>query len=234
MRKHIVSGLTMCATLSVVRVPAYAVDGPKPVEFDGGPLGPLEFTAAADGYFYLQSGTSDNSHTSIAGSKEAGAEVNAWLIQVKKSTGLIQFTVQLAECQDINLGTNKPSEVNGNRYTTGPLRTAFVSIAPIPDFKLSVGQVSSLEGYESAFPWNNPVAYRTVLDDPQNSNSRGVEADYAHGPFSGSLVFGDGYDTGVWNYLPISGDSQNRFQQQHHRVRWRAFRHDRTEYICLW
>jgi len=200
-KKHIISGLTTCVALSFICAPAYAVDGPKPVDLDGGPLGLLNFSAAADGYFYLQSGTSDNSHTSIAGSKEAGDEVNAWMVQLRKSTGLVQFTVQLAEYQDINLGTNKPSQVNGNRYTTGPLRTAFVSLAPTPDFKFSVGQIGSLEGYESAFPWNNPVAFRTVLNDPQNSNSRGVEADYAHGPFSGSLVFGDGYDTGVWNYL---------------------------------
>jgi hypothetical protein len=182
-------------------MPSYAVDGPKPVEFDGGPLGMLEFSAAADGYFYVQSGTSDDPSKSIAGSKAAGAEINAWMIQLKKPTGLVQFTIQLAEYQDINLGSNKPSQVNGDRYTTGPLRAAFVTLAPTPDFKLSIGQVGSLEGYESSLPWNNPVAFRTVLNDPQNSNSRGIEADYAHGPFSGSIVFGDGYDTGVWNYL---------------------------------
>jgi hypothetical protein len=186
-------------------LPAFAVEGPKPVDFDGGPLGELQFSAAADGYFYYQSGTSSNSGASIAGSKDVGAEVNAWMIQLKKPTGLVQFTVQLAEYQDINLGTNKPSQVNGNRYTTGPLRTAYITLAPTDDFKFSVGQVSSLEGYESAFPWNNPSAFRTVLNDPQNSNNRGVEVDYDHGPISASVVFGDGYDTGVWNYLQYLG-----------------------------
>lgn len=178
-------------------MPAYAMDGPKPVDFDGGPLGDLEFSAAGDGYFFLQSGTSSDPHNSIAGSKAAGADINAWMIELHKPTGLLQFTVQLGEYQDINLGANKPTQVNGDRFTTGPVRSAFVSLVPTKDFKLSVGQVPSLVGYKSVYPWNNPSALRTVLNAGQNSNSRGVEADYTHGPLSGSVVFGDGYDTGV-------------------------------------
>jgi hypothetical protein len=201
MDKHIASGLIVCAGLSIAWLPAYAVDGPKPVEFDGGPLGTLQLSVAADGYFYVQSGTASDPANSIAGSKAAGAEINAWMIQLKKATGLVQFTFQLAEHSNINLGANKPENVNGDRFTTGPIRQAFVTLAPTSDFKFSVGQVGSLEGFESSFPWNNPVALRTVLNVPQNNSSRGVEADYQHGPFSGSVVFGDGYDTGVWNYL---------------------------------
>jgi hypothetical protein len=201
MNKNILASLAACAGLSCASIPAFAIDGPKPVDFDGGPLGQLQFSAAADGYFYYQSGTASNGGNSIAGSKATGADINAWMLELRKPTGLVQFTVQLAEYQDINLGTNKPSEVNGDRYTTGPLRTAYVTLAPFDGWKFSVGQVTSLEGYESAFPWNNPSAFRTVLNDPQNSNSRGVEADFDHGPYSASVVFGDGYDTGVWNYL---------------------------------
>ena len=201
MKKYALTGLTLSIGLSSLCLPAYAVDGPKPVEIDGGPLGQLEFSAAGDGYFYYQSGTSSDPHNSIAGSKAAGADVNAWMVELHKPTGLVQFTIQLAEYQDINLGANKPSQVNGDRFTTGPLRTAFVSLVPIDNLKLSVGQVPSLEGYESVFPWNNPSALRTVLNVGQNSNSRGVEVDYTQGPISGSAAFGDGYDTGVWNYL---------------------------------
>jgi Putative beta-barrel porin-2, OmpL-like. bbp2 len=200
-RKYIFVGSIISAGLSCIGAPAYAMDGPQAVEFDGGPLGPLEFSAAGDGYFFLQSGTSSDPHNSIAGSKAVGAEINAWMTELHKSTGLVQFTIQLGEYQDINLGTNKPSEVNGDRFTTGPLRSAFVSLVPTDNFKLSVGQVPSLVGYESVYPWNNPSALRTVLNVGQNSNSRGVEADYTQGPFSGSVVFGDGYDTGVWNHI---------------------------------
>jgi hypothetical protein len=200
-KKHYCYKSAICIGLSVIWLPAYAVEGPEPVQIDAGALGQLEFSAAGDGYFFLQSGSSSDSHNSIVGGKQIGADVDAWMVELRKATGLLQFTVQLAEFQNINLGLNKPTDVNDNRFTTGPLRSAFVTLAPTPDFKFSIGQVPSLEGYESVFPWNNPVGVRTVIAAVENSNSRGIQADYSHGPFSGTLVFGDGYDTGVWNYL---------------------------------
>ena len=39
MNKHTVLTTVVIAGLSIASVPAQAVDGPKPVEFDGGPLG---------------------------------------------------------------------------------------------------------------------------------------------------------------------------------------------------
>ena len=106
----------------------------------------LDFSAGADGYFYLQSGTSSNSNNSIVGDKAAGADLAAWMIGLKQSTGLVQFTLQLAEWKDVAVGISKPSEVNGDRFTTGPLRTAYITLAPTSDFKFSVGQIPSVGG----------------------------------------------------------------------------------------
>lgn len=177
------------------------MEGPQPVKVDGGPLGQLTFSAAGEGYFFVQSGTSSDPHVSIAGSETAGAEISAWSVELHKPTGLVQFTLGLGEWQDINLGTSKPAEVNDKRFTNGPLRSAFVSLAPTDDFKLSVGQFPSLVGYESVFPWKNPSALRTVINAAENSSSRGVQVDYAHGSLSGSVAFGDGYDSAVWNHV---------------------------------
>ena len=134
-----------------VWVPAHAVEGPASVPLDGGPLGMLDFSAGADGYFYAQSGTSSNSNDSIVGNKAAGADLAAWMIGLKKSTGLVQFTVQLAEWKDVAVGISKPSEVNGDKFTTGPLRTAYITLAPTPDFKFSVGQVPWSKGMSRSF-----------------------------------------------------------------------------------
>ena len=79
------------------------------------------------------------------------------------------------------------------------------TVAPFQDFKFSVGQVPSIEGFESVFPWNNPVALRTAANPPQNSNSKGLQLDYDNGPFSATVIFGDGYDTNVYNYFQFSG-----------------------------
>jgi hypothetical protein len=84
------------------------------------------------------------------------------MIGLKKSTGLVQFTVQLAEWKDVAVGISKPSQVNGDRFTAGPLRTAYITLAPTPDLKFSIGQVPSVEGYESVFPWNNSVGLVTA------------------------------------------------------------------------
>ena len=64
----------VCLGLCSFRVPAHAVEGPATVPLDGGPLGMLDFSAGADGYFYAQSGTSNNSNNSIVGDKATGAE----------------------------------------------------------------------------------------------------------------------------------------------------------------
>ncbi len=195
------AGMVFCAVLSCAGLPAYALDGAAPVPIDGGPLGPLNFSAAGDGYFFGQTGSSANPHTSVVGGQPTGAAVDAWMLELHKISGLVQFTVQLAEFQNINLGANRPQDVNGQRFTTGAVRTAYVTLAPAGDFKISLGQFPSVEGYESVFAFNNPVGLRTVIAAVENSNSRGVQLDYNHGPLAATVLFGDGYDTGVWNYV---------------------------------
>ena len=196
-RVNYILGLTICGCIFGSPV-AHALNGPTPMQIDGGPLGTLKISGGVDGYFFAQSGASGNS---VVGPKLNGANISAFMVQAKKTTGPIQFTIQLAEYTNINLGANKPKEINGNMYTTGPLRAAYITLPLTDDFSISAGQLDSLEGYESAFAWNNPVALRTVIASVENSESRGVSASYNKGPFSGTVVFGDGYDTGVFNYL---------------------------------
>jgi hypothetical protein len=204
MKNRILCGLAVWAGVSVIVMPAYALDGPAPVQIDGGPLGPLEISAGLDGYLFAQSGASKDAGTSVVGGQSTGAVLDAWMIEIDKATGLLQFTLQAAEFQNINLGTNKPQDVNNDRFTTGPIRSAYATLAVTPNLKLSAGQFPSLEGYESVFAWKNPVGLRTVIAGVENSNSRGFQLDYTNGPFSGTVLFSDGYDTGVLNYLQVS------------------------------
>ncbi len=44
----------------------------------------------------------------------------------------------------------------------------------------------------------------TSLWDVENSQSVGAAATYAYGPFTGSIVFSNGFDTNVWNYLQLA------------------------------
>ena len=44
----------------------------------------------------------------------------------------------------------------------------------------------------------------TSLWDVENAQSVGVSATYTYGPLVGTIVFSDGFDTNVWNYLQLS------------------------------
>jgi hypothetical protein len=61
--------------------------------------------------------------------------------------------------------------------------------------------MASLEGYESGLDWSNPVQLTTAIFDVQNTQSRGVSLNYTKGPIDATVMYGDGYNTGVFNFL---------------------------------
>jgi hypothetical protein len=185
---------------------AHALNGSSSIEIDGGPLGPLEYSGGVDGYFYLQGDKS-------AGKKTDGADFDDIMIQLEKTTGVVQFQLQVADYASVTLGAGAPKEANTNHFTTGPLRAANVTFVPNANWSIQVGQIGSLEGYESTFTWNNPTGVDTILYYVTNSENRGVSVTYTQGPGSLQVTYGDGNDTGVFNYLQFLGtynfDSKN-------------------------
>jgi hypothetical protein len=125
------------------------------------------------------------------------------LVKLQKPDGLVQFTIEAGAVNALTLGS-KPKPQTAQKWSTGPFRSAYVTIAPTPDFSISAGQVGSLEGYESGIDWRNFNTLATVLWDVENAQSVGVSATYTHGPFTGTIVFSDGFDTNVWNYIQAS------------------------------
>jgi len=197
----------LAGTSLMVPHAARALNGPAGVDIDGGPLGQLEVSAAMDGNAYVQTGAADTAHkgNSLASDYTDGMDLNSYMIQLKKNSGLVQFTFQVAGFKTFTLGANRPKEATTNHFTLGPLRNAYVTLAPIDGLKISAGQMGSLEGYESTFPWNNPTSMDTVLYYVTNSNSRGVQVEYTTGPVDVTLLYGDGTDSGVFNYLQFLG-----------------------------
>ena len=173
---------------------AYALNGTSNIEIDGGPLGPLEMNGGMDGYFYAQSNAK-------AGAKSTGANVDDFMLQLEKTTGPIQFDFQLAGYQAVTLGVGVPKQASITHFTTGPVRNANITIPLNSHLSITVGQMASLEGWESTFTWNNPTGVDTVLYYVTNSENRGVSATYTQGPASVQVIYGDGNDTGVWNFL---------------------------------
>ena len=190
------SALSMLALQS-----AQAFNGPANIKINGGPLGPLELSGGADGYLYGLSGTGNSANPGLLGTDKAtGAEFLNGLIQVQKPTGPVQFTIEVGSTTSLTLGT-APTRTSVQTFSTGPLYAGYVTLAPTSNFTISAGQIGSLEGYESGIDWNNANMLTTDLFYVENSQSRGVTATYTQGPVSATLTFGDGYDTGVWNFL---------------------------------
>ena len=109
---------------------AHAVDLPSPISFEAGPLGTLQLSGGADGYAYALTGAGDETNKGLLGtSTSAGFQFLNGLIQLQKPDGLLRFTVQVGAVNSLTLGT-KPTPPSVQTWSTGPVRTAYVTLAP--------------------------------------------------------------------------------------------------------
>jgi hypothetical protein len=201
MRRQLL-GLGFVAASSLLALhAAQAMSGPTAITIDGGPLGSLSVSGGADGYGYYLSQTNDAGNLPFS-NKSNGAYLANALIEVQKTTGPLQFTIEVGSNGGaVTLGT-APSQTSINTFSTGPLYAGYVTVAPegMP-FTISAGQIGSLEGWESGVDWNNANQLTTEIFYVQNSQSRGVSGTLTEGPVTATVTFGDGYDNGVWNYI---------------------------------
>ncbi|MHB1303620.1 MAG: outer membrane beta-barrel protein [Acidiphilium sp.] len=190
------------AALSLVALQsAQAFNAPSNIKIDGGPLGALELSGGVDGYFYGLSGTGNTANPGLLGTDKAtGAEFLNGLVDLQKTSGLVQFNIEVGATTSLTLGS-APTRTSVQTFSTGALYAGYVTLAPTSNFTISGGQLGSLEGFESGIDWNNSNLLTTDLFSVENSQSRGVSATYTQGPVSASVTFGDGFDTGVFNFL---------------------------------
>jgi hypothetical protein len=188
---------------AIASATAHALDLPSPVTFEAGPLGTLELSGGADSYAYALTGAGDQTSKGLLGtSTSAGFQFLNGLIQLQKPDGLLRFAVQVGAVNFFTLGT-KPTAPSAQAWSTAPVRTTYVTLAPTSNFTISAGQMDSVEGFESGIDWENYNLLTTSLWFVENAQSMGVKATYMYGPFSGTIIFGDGFDTNVWNYLQL-------------------------------
>lgn len=193
----LLAGASLLA-LAVAAQPAMAMNLPGPIKIDGGPLGQLEVSGGLSAQMYTYSGSGVNG---LYGSdSSSGGQLRTIDLTIAKTSGPLQFTVEVKPNDSLYLGM-RPGGVSANTFTTGPLYLGYVTLAPSPNFSISVGQVGSVEGWESSTDWNNANIVDSPLYYVENSSSRGVSATYTMGPVSATVVFGDGFDTGVFNTM---------------------------------
>lgn len=198
--RHQFALAALAGTWCLIMPTAKAMNGPSSMTINAGPIGNLELTGGIDGFMYALSGTGDSANAGLLGTKSAGAEFMNGLIKVEKTTGLIRFTLQGGATTPFTLGT-PPTAATVQAFPTGPLYAAYLTLAPAHDFTISAGQIGSVEGYESAIDWENANILTTDIFYVQNGQSLGVTASYNHGPIGATLSFGNGFNTGIWNFL---------------------------------
>lgn len=184
---------------------AHAVDLPSPISFDAGPLGTYDLSGGADAFAYGLTGTGNDLTKGLLGtSTGAGVQFMNGLVQLQKTDGWLQFTLQAGATNSLTLGT-KPGSPSVQTWSTGPVRTAYITLAPTPEFSISAGQIGSVEGFESSIDWENYNILTSALWYTENSQSVGVRVSYKKTPFEATVIFSDGFDTNVWNYLQVKG-----------------------------
>ncbi len=191
---------TALSGVAIAAIPAaQAITPPTPITFEAGPLGNLTLSGGMDGMAYALTGTGTGGQ--FGDHPSAGFEFLNGLIELQKTSGLVQFTLQAgARNTSTTLGT-RPGPPSVQTFVTGPLIAGYVTLAPTSDLTISAGHIPSLEGYESAVDWTNANLFTTSIYYVENSNSTGITATYTKGPVSGTLTFGDGFDTQQWNFL---------------------------------
>lgn len=199
---RILSSRMVVASVSLLATTVYAVRAfaqlklPVPIDVDGGPLGELQVSGGFDGYFYGISGLGEKSL--LGNGKAVGAQSLSNDITVIKPTGILRFVVEVHPSDTLHFG-EQLSGPSVKTFTLGPIYAAFITLAPVRHFTVSAGQVYSVEGYESSLDWKNANIFVSPIYSVKNSSSRGISASYVQGPVTSTLVFGDGFDSGVFN-----------------------------------
>lgn len=199
-------GLGFIAGSSIMAMgAAHALNGQSNINVDGGPLGQLEMSGGVAGMGY----TVSNNKPSQSGYNSVGTRVNAVIVQLQKTTGVVQFFLEVGGNQGaFDIGLGKPGTI-GNTIIgrdSDALDTAYITLAPPgTPLSFSIGDLGSNIGYESGTIWNDVSGITSVINDVEVGNQYGGNVAYSKGPLTAFVQFGDISESHVFNYLEVGG-----------------------------
>ena len=181
----------MSATLSA---------NPAPATFDAGPLGKIQVGGVLSGGGFVQS---NPTYSAFGLNKSGYGDLDNAMVIVNKSDGPIQFYVQAGAytIQALGAGYYKTGELDQNLY--GYVPQGFVKIVPDSHWSIMAGALPTLIGDEYTFSFENYNIERGLLWGQEPAVSKGVQVNYASGPFSVSVAYTDGYYSDT--YTAVSG-----------------------------
>ena len=170
---------------------------PAPLKIDAGPIGKVNVQGVVSGFGFLQNnpGTSGG-----LGGKNAGADISSGLLTINKTSGLLQFNVTAGAYNFPALGEPFAS-TSSTISDFGALPYAYVTLAPMSNFSVSIGKLPSLLGYTGTFTYERMNIEGGFPWYLQTTVSRGVQVNYSVGPISASVSWNDGYYTNRYNVV---------------------------------
>ena len=206
--KKVVFGLLLAGAMTLAAASAANADalsnpamgGPilanaTPLSFDPGIGSPIYVTGAVSGLAQYQS----NAEHLASGDGSCTVDLsNAW-VAIQKTDGLVQFYVQAGLYSFPTVGSSYVKSEDTTKATFGDIPVAYLKLQLSDSFSVQAGKLTTLVGAELPTTVQNINIERGLLWFQEPLVSRGVQVNYASGPFSLSLSWNDGGYTNVWN-----------------------------------
>ena len=167
---------------------------PKPTSFDTGVFGTWYVTGAITGLALSQD------HR-FPGDRKALSDFSSVQVFIQKTSGPLQFFVQVGGYSMPALGTAYLSAHKTIDAFYGAVPQAFVKYAPNDHFSVMAGKLPTMIGAEYTFTFENMNIERGLLWNQENAVNRGVQATYVQGPVTTSVSWNDGFYSNRYNWL---------------------------------
>lgn len=129
------------------------------------------------------------------------ADISNAMLIVEQGKGPVRFFAQFGYYDILDLGQPDQRASQQTINTFGLLPQAYISFVPSKNWSLSIGKLPALGGYESSFSYQNINIERGLLWSQTSSFSKGLQIDYADGPFSAAVAWTDGFYSNRLNWL---------------------------------
>jgi Putative beta-barrel porin-2, OmpL-like. bbp2 len=178
----------------------------NPFSFDvGGSIGKIYVSGALSALAGVNDGV-NRSGSSVPGyvSHNSVADISNAQVILQKIDGPVQFFVEAGNYTVPVVGSSyiRASHYTSNTY--GEVPTAYIKLVPNDTISFQAGKLPTLLGVEYTFTFENTNIQRGLLWNQENVFTRGVQANYAKGPVSISVQYGDGFYTKDYKWLTAS------------------------------
>ena len=165
----------------------------SPVSYDMGILGSKVYVTGA------LTGLALTEDHPVPGDFTSQADISNAQIMINKTDGLVQYFLQVGEYSFPSLAYPYVKSGPTTNANFGVVPEAYIKIAPTSSFSIEGGKLPTLIGDEYNFTYQNLNIERGLLWGYEPAVSRGIQANYAQGPFTVAVSWNDGLYSNEFN-----------------------------------